>query len=763
MTEHRTEQSVPRETIAHARRDESSRWLTHRVDDHLTGTAQKASQFGRVFGAADWAEIAGLWHDLGKYKPEFQDYIRNVTGYDTEAHLETVRGKVDHSTAGAVHAIQRHPGVGRLLAYLIAGHHAGLADWWGELEGRVRNVEHLADARKGALPQTLLDAALPTTKPGTDPDHAHLWLRMLFSCLVDADFLDTEAFMSPTNVALRSSAVKVGELEATLSVWMKKRDDQLVERGTSDSPVNRVRREVLGDCVRASDSAPGFFSLSVPTGGGKTLSSLAFALAHARKREKRRVIVVIPYTSIIEQTAQVLKDIFGADNVLEHHSNLDPERETTRGRLAAENWEAPIVVTTNVQLFESLFASRTSRCRKLHNVAESVVVLDEAQMLPPDKLMPTLSVLKGLVAHFGCSVVLCTATQPRLTGEIGSGEAKFRGLDKVHPIIADPEALARRLRRVELREHGEAFKDWTTLAQEIAQFPQVLTIVNRRQDCRDLWESLKAVTVETPVHLSALMCGEHRSQVICQLKESLRIGVPLRVVSTQLVEAGVDIDFPVVYRAMAGLDSLGQAAGRCNREGRLNLEGKLGQVVVFNPPKPSPPGLLRKGEDTAREILRTMPDEATKLSPKAFDAYFSAFYQRANDLGKAEFHSLLVKNAAKCEFQFRTASEWYQLIDDKGTRSIFVWYQSERFDSRKLLEDIKYVGPSRTLMRRLQRCTVNVPVRAFNTLREQGAIQEVMGPEGPMGLFGQCVPGLYDSTFGLRLEGPELSGMEFVC
>lgn len=610
----------------------------------------------------------------------------------------------------------RHIGIGRLLSYLIAGHHAGLADWRGELEGRVSNLEHLASARKGAPVPDLLDAELPKTRPVVDKEHAHLWLRMVFSCLVDADFLDTEAFMSPTIGALRSSAVTVNELDATLSAWMKVRDEQL-----------------------------------------------AFALGHAQKHNKRRVIVAIPYTSIIEQTAQVLKDIFGADNVLEHHSNLDPERETTRGRLATENWDAPIVVTTNVQLFESLFASKTSRCRKLHNIAGSVLILDEAQMLPPDKLMPTLSVLKGLVAHFGCTVVLCTATQPHLTGEIGSGEAKFQGLDDVRPIIADPESLARQLRRVELHQHGAAFKDWSTLAQEIAEFPQVLTIVNRRQDCRDLWESLKAVASETPVHLSALMCGEHRSLVIGQIKASLRNGVPLRVVSTQLVEAGVDIDFPVVYRAMAGLDSLGQAAGRCNREGKLNVEGRLGQVVVFNPPKPSPPGLLRKGEDTAREILRTMPDEATKLSPMAFDAYFEAFYQRANDLGKSEFHSLLVKNVDKYEFRFRTASEWYQLIDDNGTRSIVVWYQCERFDSRKLVEDIKYVGPNRTLMRRLQRCTVNVPVRAFNMLREQGSIQEISGPEGPIGLFSQCVPGLYDPTFGLRLEGPELSGMEFVC
>jgi len=763
MTDRTNEQGVANQTVAHVRRDDGGEWLTHPLAQHLAETSRRAAEFADVFGSADWASIVGLWHDLGKYKQDFQSYIRNASGFQADAHLENIPGRVDHSTAGAVHAVERCDRRGRLLAYLIAGHHSGLGDWSNGIEGRLQKVNNLVDAKRGAIPHSILDAALPKSRPVADVQQAHLWLRMLFSALVDADFLDTEAFMAPHQAALRGNDATIDELAVRLEEWMKARDNRLRDSDAWDTPVNVIRREVLDACCAAAGSAPGFFSLSVPTGGGKTLSSVAFALAHAQRHRKRRVVLAIPYTSIIEQTSQVLADVFGHDAVLEHHSNLDPDRETPQNRLASENWDSPVIVTTNVQLFESLFASRTSRCRKLHNLVNSVIILDEAQMLPPDKLMPTLSVLKGLVAHFGCTVVLCTATQPRLVGEIGTGLAKFRGLDEVKPIIADPEGLARRLERVQLRKHPAEQADWNTLAGELAQYPQVLTIVNRRQDCRDLWEALKAVVPEEPVHLSALMCGEHRSRVVTQIKHTLAMGGPLRVVSTQLVEAGVDIDFPVVFRAMAGLDSIAQAAGRCNREGRLNAEGKLGEVVVFQPPKRSPPGLLRKGEDAGAEILRTMREEAMRLSPKAFDAYFQSFFGRANDLGKATFRDLLERDAPDHQFQFASAANWYRLVDDQGTRSVVVWFEAERFDSRKVIEEVKMLGPSRRRMRRLQRCTVNVPERAFALLRDQGAIEEIGGPDGPMGLYCQTLPGLYDPTFGLRLEGPELSGMEFVC
>ena len=420
-------------TIAHVRQDANGEWRTHDLHEHLDGTARRAAEFAAAFGAADWAEVAGRWHDLGKYKEDFQHYIRSASGYDADAHLENIPGKVDHSAAGAIYACERNKGLGRILAYLIAGHHSGLSDWYkAETSGRglserLSETQHLVAAKAGNLPAPLLSAALPASIPPRDPEQAHLWIRMLFSCLVDADFLDTEKFMSPDKASERGAKLGLQELSERLNRSTAERDQALRDSGAWNSPVNQVRRSVLQDCLNAAEQPPGFFTLTVPTGGGKTLSSIALALKHALKHEKRRIIVAIPYTSIIEQTCDVLRKVLGKDAILEHHSNLDPDRETHKSRLATENWDAPIVVTTNVQLFESLYANRTSACRKLHNVANSVIILDEAQMLPPELLMPTLSVLKGLVDHFGCTIVLCTATQPALTGDIGSGQAKFRG------------------------------------------------------------------------------------------------------------------------------------------------------------------------------------------------------------------------------------------------------------------------------------------------------------------------------------------------
>ncbi len=754
--------------LAHVRKDENGNWIQHSLEEHLQAVATLAENFASTFDSAEWAFLAGIWHDLGKYKSDFQTYIRSASGYNPDAHLENTPGKVDHSTAGAIHAVSRHGGVGKILAYLIAGHHAGLPDWLkAEAEGRgleerLNDKQHLEETKKAPIPEEILNAAMPKSRPPPDPEHAHLWIRMLFSSLVDADFLDTEAFMDPKKSALRGSTTNLKALLDVFNIRNAERNIELQEKKLFDLPVNKIRRQVLEDCIGAGKLESGFFSLTVPTGGGKTLSSVAFALEHSLKHNKRRIVVAIPFTSIIEQTAQELIKIFGSVNVLEHHSNLDLDRETPKGRLSSENWDVPIVVTTNVQLFESLFAARTSRCRKLHNLANSVIILDEAQMLPPEKLAPTLSVLKGLVAHFGCTVVLCTATQPALIGDIGSGKVKFNGINNVREIIRDPINLAHTLRRVALRVYSDERVDWATLSQSLAKHSQVLCIVNRRQDCRDLWEAVQKHTGETPVHLSALMCGVHRSQVVAQIKDDLQKGNPLRVISTQLVEAGVDIDFPVVYRAMAGLDSIAQAAGRCNREGRLNLDGKLGDVVIFHPPKPSPQGLLRKGEDAGAEVMRTAPELAHRLAPEAFQRYFHFFYGRVNDFGKDIFKQHLIVDAGRCQFQFRSAALWYQLIDEQGYRGIVVWHATSKFTSQEIIEEVTKYGPTRERMRRLQRFTVNVPQIVWQKLRDQGVIMEVIGPEGALGLWAQCVSGLYDYTFGLRIDGPVYDGTEFI-
>ncbi len=756
--------------VAHVRRDESGRWVTHALHEHLEEVGRLAAEFGQCFGNADWARVAGLWHDLGKYKSDFQSYIRDRSGYERDEADEGGPGKVDHTAAGAIHAVERLGAAGRILAYIIAGHHSGLPDWYKldapgrALSERLSERRHLDEALQGSPPLAILESERPLSAPCgrgfADAEQAHLWVRMLFSCLVDADFLDTEAFMDADRSKARPGSFDLTALRARYDTFMAS-----IQASAPDTPVNRLRQRILDDCRAGATMTPGLFSLTVPTGGGKTLASIGFALDHAIAHGKRRIVIAIPYTSIIEQTAEVLRAVFGQDSVLEHHSNLDPDRETSTSKLATENWDAPIVVTTNVQLFESLFAARTSSCRKLHNLASAVVVLDEAQMLPPEFLRPILAALKGLTSYFGATALLCTATQPALEGWIGAsagpgGEGGFQGLSGVRELMRDRDDLAKHFRRVEIRIAGtlEQAVSWEEIASELRRHAQVLCIVNTRKDCREL----HALLPEDTIHLSALMCGEHRSRVISRIKRRLKEGQPIRVVSTQLVEAGVDLDFPVVYRALAGLDSIAQAAGRCNREGQLP-NAQLGQVVVFAPPKPAPVGLLRKGEDATREMLRCFPALVSELPPEAFRQYFQTFYRKVVSFDSKGIMSLLSKDAGQFQIQFRTAAAKFHLIDDAGQKPIIVWYSGERFSSPELLESLKGLGPHRKLMRRLQRCTVTVPERAWKALRDQGVIEELSGPEGPLELWAQCVPGLYDDVFGLRLEGPAYQGDEFIC
>ena len=760
-----------KQTIAHVRFDAEGTPTVHPLEEHLQEVSRIAGEFAAAFGNGDWGRCAGVWHDLGKYKADFQNYIRDRSGFERGEADEGGPGKVDHTAAGAIYAMERMGPMGRILGYLIAGHHSGLPDWVKDeatgrgLQERLSDRFHLEQALVGKSPDGILHAALPKTPPCgkqmETPEHVHLWIRMLFSCLVDADFLDTEAFMDSDKASLRPVETDLAALRAKYDRFMAE-----MQTGAADTPVNRIRRQILDDCRNHAAWEPGFFSLTVPTGGGKTLASMGFALDHAIRHGKRRIVVVIPYTSIIEQTAEVLRNVFGDEAVLEHHSNLDPDRETQKAKLATENWDAPIVVTTNVQLFESLFAARTSACRKLHNLTDSVVILDEAQMLPPEFLKPILSGLRGLVESFGVSAVLCTATQPALVGRIGGdkfqNKESFEGLPKgaVRELMSSPESLSRELMRVQVERHpqGDQACSWEEIAADLVPLEQALCIVNTRKDCRALFDLLP----EGTIHLSALMCGEHRSEVIAGIKAKLKAGAPIRVVSTQLVEAGVDLDFPVVYRALAGLDSIAQAAGRCNREGKLPGAGR---VVVFAPPKAAPTGLLRKGEDATKSMLRTRPELVEALSPEAFRTYFETFYSKVNSFDIKDILALLAgPDAQEFQIQFRTAAQRFLLVDDSAQKSIVVWFEGKRFDSRELLEELRKFGPHRRLMRRLQRCTVTVPERAWKGLLDQGAIQELSGPDGNgVGLWGQCVPELYDETFGLRLEGPAFQGDEFIC
>ncbi len=682
----------------------------------MIGAGSRAEHFADSWGAGQAARLMGLWHDLGKYASEFQDMI---WGDDRAAHLEGVpsgpRRRVDHSTAGAQWAVKQFGPFGRMLAYGIAGHHAGLADWIGDgasrgLTDRLANTSHLDRALAANPPVDILNQPVPTNglPAGADPG---LWVRMIASALIDADRLDTEAFFDLGKAQAR-------QVWPALEAIAKRFDTHLRAKfgAVPPSPVNALRAEVLAACQAAAERPPGLFSLTVPTGGGKTLSSLAFALGHARRHGLRRVIYAIPFTSIIEQTAKVFREGVGADAFLEHHSALGPslEKESPRSHLAAENWDAPLIVTTTVQLFESLFASRTSHIRKLHNLARSVLILDEAQVLPTAVLKPVTAVLAELVNHYGVSVILCTATQPAL-------KRVFKALPTPTEIAPDPERLFSVLDRVTalLPITGQK-RGWENIATEMARERQALAIVNTRKDCR----ALHGLLPEGARHLSTWQCAAHRAEILAGIKKDLAMGGPVRVVSTSLVEAGVDIDFPVVYRAMTGLDSLAQAAGRCNREGRLDK----GRFIVFRPEESAPMKHVAQAIEAAEATLRRHSD--APFRPAAFLEYFQELYWAKGEaaLDRYEMARLLGIGKTKragdpLDFRFREAAERFRIIDDAQENIVVPHATQGKAAIAKLRRD----GASRETFRGLQRYTVPVTRAALEQMRGRGAVEEVGG------------------------------------
>jgi CRISPR-associated endonuclease/helicase Cas3 len=728
-----TEQKGSKRFFAHSRENQPTEyWQT--LDDHLKKVAELASRFASAFDSSDWAWNAAMLHDIGKLDDSFQAYLMRCNGLDDSDYDASGPEKVNHSSAGAALAEEYFkPPIGRIMAYLAAGHHAGLPDYivtsnkpkapLAELRARLSEGKANLGRIEGKY-QKVFSELRELDKPPSfvKSSNLHIWMRMIFSSLVDADFLDTEAFMNPDKSSIREEGfLSINDLKCRFDEYMKKK-----QINADQTPVNKVRKQIFLGCIDAAKGPEGLYALTVPTGGGKTLSGLAFALEHAITHNKRRIIYVIPYTSIIEQTAKEFREIFGEPQVVEHHSNIQTEHETPRAALATENWDAPIVVTTNVQFFESLYACKPSRCRKLHNLVNSVVVLDEAQMIPPAWLVPCVEAINHLTALFGVTLLMTTATQPALPGIIQPKE-----------IITDKAGLYRELVRTQIIMPKDFSKrgDWDELAERLAKHKQVLCIVNTRRDCYELFKRMP----EGTIHLSALLCGEHRSAVIREIKQSLKDGKPIRVISTQLVEAGVDIDFPVVFRAMAGLDSIAQAAGRCNREGKLNKEGKLGQVKVFLPPKPAPLGLLRKGEDTCR-MLASLKDFDPQ-NPQEYTRYFEQFYAKLNDDGSTWLKKNLHPDM-HFSMNLRTAGQEFKLIEDQGQQAVLVRYGG----SSGHLEQLRKSGPTRELLRRLQRYTVNLSQRDFLNAQAYGVVEEVY--PGFWAWNGQ-----YSEVFGLDLFG----------
>jgi CRISPR-associated endonuclease/helicase Cas3 len=717
------------------------------LEAHLHAVALEAKKFAAAFEAGDWGQLAGLWHDLGKAQKKFQDRLRG----SGEA--------VEHAGVGAALAHSKDKVAGLPLAFAIAGHHAGLADLASSIEGgpkplQVRLKENgplLSEVRQ-ALPADLLAAALPSLPERIvcNPDRTarlrslELWTRFLFSALVDADYLATEAFYSPGRRTEVEEYDDIPTLGSRLDDSLDKLAASLTEE-KRDSLVNRKRAEVLAACEAKAGQERGIYSLTVPTGGGKTLSAMAFALRHAEHWKLQRVIVAIPFTTIIEQNAKVYADALGERNVLEHHSALDPlaaeerNREAElRRRLAAENWDAPVVVTTNVQLFESLFSNSPSRCRKLHRIARSVILLDEAQTLPIPYLLTVLEVLRELVNHYGCSVVLTTATQPALKMR----ENLLQGFEKVEEIAPQPSELARDLKRVRpvWPAPGEPLLPYPELAHRLLGLERALAVVHLRKDARTLAELLPK---EGTFHLSALMCPAHRSARLGEIRERLKTDEPCRLVSTQLIEAGVDIDFPVVYRCLGGLDSLAQAAGRCNREGRLLPD--LGLVVFFRAETKPPPGIPRKGLEVVEEMLIELGGTIDLDDPASYELYFRKLYFRC----EMDPEGIQTLREGLC---FASISRKLRLIED-ASEAIVVPYGAA--DER--LAALRREGPDRLLLRALQPFTINIRRRTVSRLFKDGVLETVA--DGVNALT-PMYRHLYDDRFGLIVDDEPLPDPE---
>lgn len=707
------------------------------LEDHLKNVAENARLFAEAFDAGDWGYLAGLWHDIGKYSDEFQKMLGAEEGSD--AHIETKRGRIDHSTAGAQHAF-RHLGnnEGKLLAYAIAGHHAGLPD------GKSNESSCLATRLEKIIPDYptcpnwILDSNELSNLPFVlDQKRSgfqlSFFIRMIFSCLVDADFLDTEAFINKEKFSWRKGYPSLSELDVKLASAL----ETLTANGPH-TPINRHRSAILESCLDAAARPQGLFSLSVPTGGGKTLSSLAFAMKHALKYNLERIIYVIPYTSIIEQNAAVFRKILGEDAVLEHHSNFEPKEEDYRSRLAAENWDAPIIVTTNVQFFESLFRSRSSRCRKDHNIARSVVILDEAQMLPVPLLKPCMEVLRELSAVYRTTIVLCTATQPALS----TSDSFSDGLDDVYEIISDPSDLYNAFKRVQTKVMPEISDD--ELADKLKGFRQVMCIVNTRKQARKVFDRIRSV--EGCYHLSALMCPAHRTKRIGEIKKALSSDLSCRLVSTQLVEAGVDIDFPVVFRSVAGIDSIAQAAGRCNREGKL---AKGGQVYIFSSEEGLPPGHFRHTAEIAETVMRHQDDP---LSLESVEEYFKTLYWiKGEKLDEYQILDILAEGRLRGDFSFREIDERFKIIKDSMESIIIPWNE----EAQEIIKGLRYAEYPAKFVRRAQRFTVQIHPMMLNSLEQAGSIERVHDQ--------YCVlinMDLYRDDLGLCTEDPTFHDVE---
>lgn len=724
-----------------------SSWQT--LADHLSGTAIRSRDFAELFDAGEWAYLLGQLHDLGKATPAFQ------------ARLHGSAIQVDHASAGAQWLKENYKTLGFALAYLVAGHHGGLmncanGERRSSLESRLAedHLEGIAveeyinktDAQlfKNDMPRWLRELVKRNAEQqdGSLAFSFFFLLEMLYSCLVDADYLDTESFVAPHISEKRQAAgPSLSEMTELYDTFLA-----ALEESSPDTPVNRARRHIRNLVLEKAPLPSGIFALTSLTGAGKTFTSLGFALHHGLAHDKRRVIYAIPFTSIVEQTAASFKKVFGPDAVLEHHFNYvydsNDWESAEAERLSTENWDAPLIVTTNVQLFESIFAGKPSKSRKLHNLAGSVIILDEVQSLPDGLLQCCLASLEELCRHYKVTVVLCSATQPAFAWNWPFSSHVTTLLDEadLHRELFDGRAT--------ITYDGECTVQ--SLVDECTSREQVLCIVSSRRAAKILYEQLIGVCPEEEVwHLSALMTPVHRSEVIARIKEDLRLGRPCRVVSTQLVEAGVDLDFPIVLREIAGIDSILQAAGRCNREGRR----PTGRVHVFDCPElrgKKRSGWLQAMRDLGQETIACCQSSGVNpFSKDGVDYFFQSRYQVVETDAKHIFKSICdIHRMAEARYDFEEYGSDFRFIEDGGY-TIFVPHDDT---SRKLLAQLENEECDFTLSRHLQRYCISVPTNMAMQLLADSVIAQLK-ESGPFILEPEIgVAYHYDNKIGLVVD-----------
>lgn len=711
------------------------------LEDHLEGTRSLAEGFGAGMGLGAEAGLLGAIHDAGKDSAAFQDYI----------HGRKHR-RVDHSTAGAKSFFENgHIGWLQLIGgFCVAGHHAGIPDLGSRvdcagtstLNGRMKKcIPSIRHPQRYLIDSTCLDVDhLNTFIENRNALDVMILTRMLFSCLVDADFLDTEAFMNNQPVRKNEfSSLK----EIAAMFWSRLEEDGYFR---PKNALNGKRCEILHTCMQKGEGKQGLYSLTVPTGGGKTISSMAFAMKQAMKWHKERIIYVIPYLSIIEQTADVFRSFLGNHAVLESHSQVDydslPEegseeagRVAERMKLAAENWDAPVVITTNEQFFESLYANKTSRCRKLHNIANSVIILDEAQMMPVDFLKPCLHALEQLVHYYGCTVVLCSATQPELGRYLQKEPTE---------IIENVGELFQFFKRVTFDIDGET--DYAEIAKKLDECEQVLCIASTKKEAEKIFELLDGEAM----YLSTNLCPAHRREIIREMKTRLRDGKPCRVVSTSIISVGVDIDFPVVYLQYTGLDSLIQGAGRCNREGRQSLQKSRAHIFWTKESKKS---LFMRKEKQVTDMIRKKYNAEEMTEPSAIRTYFENWYQ--SNEGNLDYRE--IEKLAQ-SLSFAEIGKRFHLIQD-STKSVFIPFDEK---ARNIKEQLMMGNRSRQLMRAAGAYMINVRYSKaqgqsdFMKLLTQGQIEMFPGDENLAYLVNMED---YDAELGLKIKSEDGVGI----